>query len=259
MSKRVLVTNDDGIDAEGIHVLVGALLESGYEPIVVAPDGDYSGAGTSILGFASEKPALTYERRVLPGAPDVEAYALAAPPAACVILAMREAFGRRPDLVASGINYGLNTGPAVRHSGTVAAAMTATTWQVPALAISAEYNFEGNKPMRYDTAAELGVQVLGLIADSDHQVLNLNVPCSSIDELAGVRSAPLAVVSRYRSFIESHTDGLIKMGYEISDEEVSAESDTGLVQAGFAAITSLVGVSSLDCRDLICQLAEAAS
>ncbi len=78
MTKRVLVTNDDGIDSEGIRVLTAMLVEHGYEPIVIAPDSDYSGAGTSIIGkgvssINAGQRELAYEKRVLAEAPDVEA------------------------------------------------------------------------------------------------------------------------------------------------------------------------------------------
>ena len=85
MSTRVLVTNDDGIDADGINVLVGALVGAGYDPLVVAPDRDYSGAGGSLSGLVGS-PQITFERRTLAVAPDVEAYAVAGAPATCVLL-----------------------------------------------------------------------------------------------------------------------------------------------------------------------------
>lgn len=259
IKQRVLVTNDDGIDAEGIRVLVASLVAEGYEPIVVAPDSDYSGAGTSLLGLTGQHPEIRYERRVLPEAPDAEAYAVAGPPALCALLAMREAFGPRADLVVSGINYGVNTGMAVRHSGTVSAALTAASFGVPALAISSEFDLaQPDRPLRYDTAAAIGMRLLRVLPGSRHQMLNLNVPCCGIDELAGIRSAPIAQVSRYRSFVESHDEGVLKMGYRMSDEPVPVETDTGLIQAGFASVSSLVGVGSLDCAALITQVAEAA-
>ena len=265
MATRVLVTNDDGIDSEGIRVLIVALVEHGYEPIVVAPDSDYSGAGSSLIGKNSRgmnegQIEVAYEKRVLAEAPDVEAYAIAAPPARCALLAMRGAFGEPPDMVTSGINYGLNTGPAVRHSGTVAAAMTAAGFGVPALALSAEHPFDGtDTPLRYDTAAAVGMSLLALLPGSGHSVLNLNTPRCSVDELAGVRSAPLSTVSGFYSHVEERTESVLKIGFVIGDEPVPAESDSGLIRAGFAAVTSLVGVSGGDCQDIIARMDEAAA
>lgn len=265
MSTRVLVTNDDGIDSEGLRVLVAALVDHGYEPIVIAPDSDYSGAGTSLISQAhgdnfSGQRQIDYESRVLAEAPDVEAYAIAAPPAMCTLLSMRGAFGEQPDLVASGINVGLNTGPSIRHSGTVSAALTAAGFGVPSLALSAQYVFdEPDEPLRYDTAAAVGMQLLPLLAASSHLVLNLNVPRCSLDELAGVRSAAVSQVTGFYSYVEERTEDALKLGYKISDDPMPADTDSALVKAGFAAVSSLTAVSSNDCSDLIERLAEAAA
>jgi len=262
MTKRVLVTNDDGIDSDGIRVLTATLVEHGYEPIVIAPDSDYSGAGTSIIGKGvssvnAGQRELAYEKRVLAEAPDVEAYAVAAPPAMCTLLSMRGAFGERPDLVASGINYGLNTGAAVRHSGTVAAALTAAGFGVPALAVSAEHLLGGaESPLRYDTAAAIAMQLLAILPGSGHQVLNLNVPRCSLDEVAGVQAATLSTVTSFYSHVEERTDSVLKIGFAMSDEALMAGSDSALVAAGFAAVSSLVGPNTVECGDLITRLAE---
>jgi 5'-nucleotidase len=265
VTKRVLVTNDDGIDSEGIRVLTAMLVEHGYEPIVIAPDSDYSGAGTSIIGkgvssINAGQRELAYEKRVLAEAPDVEAYAVAAPPAMCTLLSMRGAFGQRPDLVASGINLGLNTGPAVRHSGTVAAALTAAGFGVPALAISAEHPCDGSDtPLRYDTAAAIAMQLLAVLPGSRHQVLNLNVPWCSLDEIAGVQAATVSTVTNFYSQVEERTDSVLKIGFAVSDNAVPAGSDSALVTAGFAAVSSLVGIGTTECGDLITRLAETAA
>lgn len=266
MANRVLVTNDDGIDGEGLRVLVATLVEHGFDPIVIAPDADYSGAGTSIISststsFSEGRRELTYERRVLPEAPDVEAYAIGAPPAMCTLLSMRGAFGERPDLVASGINFGLNTGPSVRHSGTVSAALTAAGFGVPALAISAEHAWEEREaPLRYDTAAELGAQLLRVLPGSGHSVLNLNVPRRDLADVLGVRSAPISQVTAFYSYVEERTDDRLIIGYKVGEDPMPADTDSALVKAGYAAVSSITGVSSpVSCENVIAQLDEAAA
>ncbi len=265
MSTRVLVTNDDGIDGEGLRVLTATLVAHGYEPIVVAPDSDYSGAGTSIIshsasGFTGASRQIAFERRVLAEAPDVEAYAVAAPPAMCTLLALRGVFGPPADMVASGINWGLNTGGAVRHSGTVSAALTAAPFGIPAIAVSAEHDFNDlDTPLRFDTAAEVAVQLLALMPGSGHRVLNINVPLCDLSELAGVAAASISQVSRYHSFVESNENGVLTMGYQLTDDQVEPASDTAMVMAGYAAVSSLVGPASVDCADLINRLTEAAA
>jgi 5'-nucleotidase len=264
MGARVLVTNDDGIDSIGLRTLTAALVGRGYEPIVIAPDSDYSGAGTSLIGqtnttFSGGR-EIAYTKRVLEEAPTVEAYALDAPPAMCTLLAMRGAFGEQPSLVASGINFGLNTGPSIKHSGTVSAAITAAGFGVPSLALSARYDFENpDAPLRFDTAAEVGMQLLEVLPNSPHLVLNLNVPQCSIEDLQGIRSAQVAQVAGFYSFVEERTDDVLKIGYKIGDDPMPADADTALVKAGYAAVSSIQGVAGGDCSDIIELLAEAAA
>ncbi len=252
--RRVLVTNDDGIDGEGLHVLVASLVAGGYAPIVVAPNAEYSGAGTSIVGMASASPMIGMERRTLPASPDVEAWALDGPPALCVLAMLRGAFGALPDYVASGVNYGLNTGPAVMHSGTVSAAMTAKRWNIPGVAVSAEYNSIEDGPLRFDTAADLAVKLLDQLVPGSDTVLNLNVPCCAVDDLAGVVAAPLAPRSRYASKVESTDGGVLAMSYSITDAVVPDGTDTDMIEKGFATVTSLEAIRGTDASALVAGL-----
>lgn len=256
MGRRVLVTNDDGIDGPGLRVLTAHLVDHGYEPIVIAPNRDYSGAAGSLLSLGVADPShdqtqLRYERRVLPEAPDVEAIALDGPPALCALMAVREAFGPAPDLVASGINFGLNAGPAVLHSGTVNAALTAARAGIPSLAISASFSPDHPDDMRYDTAAIVAMRVLDKLPASRHSLVSLNVPRCDVTELRGLRSAPLASSFRWRSFVESIDDGVITRTYRESDEELPGNTDSSLLEQGFATMSALIGISAVDCTDLV--------
>ena len=121
---RILVTNDDGVDSPGIHALAAALVADGHDVLVVAPTDDRSGSGASIGRlYGGGPPPVT--RRVWPELPDLSVHAIDAPPATAVFAACLGAFGDLPDLIASGINPGANTGHLVLHSGTVGATLTA--------------------------------------------------------------------------------------------------------------------------------------
>ena len=109
---RVLVTNDDGVDAPGLGVLA-ARLGDVAEVAVVAPDRDYSGSSAAFGLLWDHEPVV--RRRSVPGAD--EAWSVEGPPALCVLYARHGAFGDF-DLVVSGINPGANVGRAVAHSGT---------------------------------------------------------------------------------------------------------------------------------------------
>ena len=97
--------------------------------------------------------------------PDVPVLAIERPPATAVYLACLGAFGDRPDVVASGINPGANTGHLVLHSGTVGAALTAAGLGVPALAVSLRWSEDGE--YQWDTAGALAVPALEWVARGD--------------------------------------------------------------------------------------------
>jgi len=125
----ILLTNDDGYDAPGLRALAEALAPLG-EVVVAAPVDNQSGTGhgTTSRQFISARPI-----ELVPG---VRGYALAARPATCARLALEALLPRRPDLVLSGINRGLNVGVVTYYSGTVGAAREAAFLGIPAIAVS---------------------------------------------------------------------------------------------------------------------------
>ncbi len=128
----ILITNDDGITSPGLRAAVRAALPLG-EPLVVAPDQQWSGAGRSMppgtKGYISRVPLE------IDGQP-VTAYQTNASPALAVAHALLELAPRRPALLISGINYGENLGTDVTISGTIGAALQAADHGIPALATS---------------------------------------------------------------------------------------------------------------------------
>lgn len=124
---RLLVTNDDGIAAEGLRVLERIARSVSDDVWVVAPEQEQSGASHS----------LTLHRPLRVRALDARRYAVDGTPTDCVLLAVNRIMAdHRPDLVLSGVNNGSNLGEDVTYSGTVAAGMEATLLGVPAIALS---------------------------------------------------------------------------------------------------------------------------
>ena len=161
---------------------------------------------------------LAYERHEVDGAPNVEAYGLAAAPALCVITALRGGFGPAPDLVLSGINLGVNVGRSVLHSGTVGAVLTAAQLGRSGLAVSLQA--KGDLP--FATAAEAAVALLPALIDAPTRTSwNLNVPALAPGDLKVGSAVP-------------------SLG-DTSDED--EDDDGALVAAGYASLTSLRGVS----------------
>lgn len=177
----VLVTNDDGVAAEGIDTLVEALRRRPeVEVTVVAPAAQQSGTG----GRETEGDVAT--RRTTTGS-GYEATAVEGFPSDAVRVAFDE-LGLEPDLVVSGINEGQNLGPLVDVSGTVGAARAAVRAGVPALAVSQGLGV----PPDYPTAAELAVEWIEEhrteLSAGDlpaEQVTNLNVPTCPRGEVRG--------------------------------------------------------------------------
>jgi 5'-nucleotidase len=237
---RLLVTNDDGIESEGIHALARCLRDNGHEPVVVAPDRDWSGA-SSALGTMHPDEHIDVERVEIPGAPDIEAYSLAGPPALAVVSGQLGAFGAPPEAIISGINAGLNTGRAILHSGTVGAVLTGQNFGLSGLAVSVQ----SSDPWHWQTASTLACDVLEelLIDAPPRSALNLNVPALPRSEVRGVRWARLAPFGEVRAAISGEAPGgHLQFVLQSVDHEFEPDTDQGLVRAGFAALTTLVGV-----------------
>ncbi|HKH05791.1 MAG TPA: 5'/3'-nucleotidase SurE [Acidimicrobiales bacterium] len=132
---KILVTNDDGVAATGLHVLARTLVDAGYDIVVAAPDGERSGASAA-LGHMRLDQALPVTAVDVEGLEDVPVWAVGGPPGLCVLAGRLGGFGDPPDLIVSGINSGANTGRAVLHSGTVGAALTAANFGASGIAVS---------------------------------------------------------------------------------------------------------------------------
>src|SRR5207302_9928802 len=158
--------------APGLAALAAAVAEQGHDVVVAAPATDHSGA-SSAIGPMGGPDGVAVTAVELDALPDVPAFAVDAPPALIVIIGRLGAFGDAPDLVASGINPGPNTGRSTLHSGTVGAALTAANMGLSGMAVSVGYADR----IHFDTAGVVGVAALEWVAASPPKtVLNVNVP-----------------------------------------------------------------------------------
>ena len=243
---RILVTNDDGIDAPGLHAVARAIAAQGHDVVVAASLDDRTGSSAAI-GPAAMGEGIAMEERVVPGLDGVAAFGLDAPPALIVLVARLGAFGAAPELVVSGINPGPNTGRAVMHSGTVGAALTAANFGVSALATSIGIG----DPMHWDTAATLAALAVDwLVRAPARTVVNLNVPNAPLDSIAGVRWASLAAFGTVRTAITGAEAGRLQIELRPTEDELDLNSDTALLQAGYAAVTTLTGVRATEPTDV---------
>jgi 5'-nucleotidase len=236
---RILATNDDGIEAEGLHVLARRVAEAGHDLVVAAPTTDASGSGAAIGLFHADSHIDV--RRVAVPECDAPAWAVAGPPGFCALAARLGAFGSPPDIVVSGINAGANTGRAILHSGTVGAALTAQNFGAKGLAVSVA----AGTPWQWDTAATIALEVLEvLIQAPPRSVLNLNVPALPRDQVKGVQWARLAAFGAVRAaIVPAESDGLLQIELRAVEEQLPPDTDTALLAAGFATLTTIVGIA----------------
>lgn len=173
---RILVSNDDGVDAPGIRILAEGLRAAGHDVIVVAPDRDRSGASNSLT--------LDMPLRVVQV--DDATWRVHGTPTDCVHVAITGMLEVEPDIVVSGINNTSNLGDDVIYSGTVAAAMEGRFLGLPAVAMSLVTRDHVGR--HYETAARAAVEIVARLAADPlpaDTILNVNVPDVPWEELEG--------------------------------------------------------------------------
>ena len=229
-TRLILVTNDDGYEAEGVVVLYNRLRDLG-ETYLVAPDREKSATS---LALTLREPLRA--RRVGP-----TVFAVEGTPADCLYLAVEKLLPRRPDLVVSGINHGPNLGQQdVSYSGTVAGAVQGTYFGIPSLAVSALSDSRGIYP--FELAADISRQISALLlAGPPVQgiTLNLNVPPPPFQ---GLRLTKLGE-KRYAPEIIQADDPRRRSYYWIGLGNPSpvgdGESDLEAIRRGYASLTPL--------------------
>ena len=239
---RVIITNDDGIDSEGLWQLAAAAAEAGCDVLVAAPASEASGSGAA-MSAVQDGGRIEIERRQLPGAAAaIPAYAIQATPAFIAFIAAGGAFGFRPRFLLSGINKGPNTGRVVLHSGTVGAAMTAAAHGITAAAFSLDTRGAAG-PLEWPTAAHVAGQVIGVLPGVPAGiVLNVNVPNVPRERLGGIRRASLATLGAVQMSIAAPAEGYLQLKMSASPGEPEPGTDSAALAAGYASVTPLHGV-----------------
>jgi 5'-nucleotidase len=229
---RILISNDDGIEAEGINQLILCLQEE-HELFVVAPDRERSATGHKIT---MDRPLRVKERSYT--GTKTKGWAVDGTPADCVKLGLEALLPVAPDLVIAGINFGPNLGTDVLYSGTVSAAIEGIVNNVPAIAVSLAsyeyYDFSGAGKLIKELVAKLGREI------TQNSLLNINMPpCQP----RGIKVTKLGQ-RRYINIFDKRTDPRGKvyfwMGGEPFDlDEKDPNTDVWAVREGYASITPL--------------------
>lgn len=232
---RVLLTNDDGIDAPGLAVLEQVAASLAAEVWVVAPEHDQSGTSHSISLHQPLRYSRHGERR----------FGISGTPGDCVVMAVRHLMqDRLPDLILSGINRGANLGVETVFSGTVGAAMTGMLFGIPSIALS--QTFSDAAAVRWDTARQLAPDVIRRLYAAGwdiHACLNVNFP-----NVAPAEAGPLTLTRQGVGLVKGinvvpRTDprGLTYHWLQFHREAVenAPGTETAVVHAGAVAVTPL--------------------
>ncbi len=226
--RQILVTNDDGVEADGLRALAETLRAFG-DVTVVAPAEDRSAVSH----------ALTIRRPLQLREVGEAWYSIDGTPTDCVNVAVSDLIGRVPDLVVSGINNGLNVGDDVTYSGTVAGALEGVLLGAPALAVSLQ---RSSGSMDYTAAAQVVRQLAESVLDQGlppRTLLNVNVPRRAPH---GIR---VTVQARRTQVLGMHAPSGAEESSSVwikpaeLDWEPDARSDYATVLAGWVSVTPL--------------------
>ncbi len=231
---RILITNDDGILAPGIEALYAAVCDLGHVD-VVAPETPQSASGHAITVRAPLSVKRVHVNGVFHG------WSVDGRPADCVKLALIELLKQRPDFVLSGINAGANTGINVLYSGTVAGAIEAAFFGVPAMAVSLELSTE----LDFRKAARIAREVFLHFAKTPPAAgtcLNVNIPALDAGWPQGIRICPQGTLLMEEHYVKQATaDGhtIYSLDGRMPQVDGGADCDQAAIASRYVTITPL--------------------
>lgn len=230
MSLRILITNDDGVDAPGIAVMAEIARAISDDVWIVAPDGNQSGAGHR-FSFGRE---LSFETL------GARRYAVTGgSPADCVVAAMTHILGDKPaDLVLSGVNAGQNLGDIVNCSGTAAGAREGVLQGAIGIAMSQSMDYEVSRKPDWANASRFGAEVVEAIMaahNGDDVFYNVNFPFCATDEVVGLTAVAHQRFSRSPiRYYPSDNDGRFFMAIPETPLPLDPAADFEVLRRGNA-------------------------
>ena len=246
---RILITNDDGIQADGLAVLEEIAKTLSDDVWTVAPETDQSGVAHSLTLHDPLRLRQIAERR----------FSVRGTPTDCVIMGVREVLPGQPDLVLSGINRGQNAADDVTYSGTVAGAMEGTLMGIRSFALSQGYSWTRGAKIDYAPAraygAELIRRLLGASLPAD-VLLNINFPPYAADEVKGARVTRQGKREVSSLAVDARTDGrgvpYYWLAFRPGQETPPSDTDLAAMRDAYISVTPLK--LDLTAHDLLGQL-----
>ncbi|MCA1241958.1 5'/3'-nucleotidase SurE [Stappia stellulata] len=233
---RILVTNDDGIQAGGLAILEEVARSLSDDVWVVAPETDQSGVAHSLTLHDPLRVRDLGDRR----------YSVRGTPTDCVIMGVREILPERPDLVLSGVNRGQNAADDVTYSGTIAGAMEGTLMGIRSMALSQAYSWGKGARVDYEAtrihAAPLIRKLLSFSFPSDI-LLNLNFPACAPADVRGTRVTRQGKRKVSELAVDARTDGrgvpYYWLAFRGGEETPPEDTDLAALSAGMISVTPL--------------------
>ncbi|WP_024871509.1 5'/3'-nucleotidase SurE [Tolumonas lignilytica] len=226
---KILVSNDDGINAQGLQCLSEALCALG-DVVVVAPDRNRSGASNS----------LTLENPIRVDTLETgKRYSVKGTPTDCVHFAVNKLLDPWPDIVVSGINHGANLGDDVIYSGTVAAATEGRHMGLPAIAVSLVGEMHFASAAHYACLLVSRLRTHPLPSD---QILNVNVPDLPLEQIRGIKVTRLGNRHRGEKMIvmqDPRGKPVYWIGPPGEKQDAGEGTDFQAVELGYVSITPL--------------------
>jgi 5'-nucleotidase len=234
---RILLTNDDGINAPGLKVLEAIARQFSDDIWICAPSEEQSGAGHSLTLTRPVRLHKHGERR----------FAVSGTPTDSVMMALREVLPEAPDIILSGVNRGANLADDITYSGTVSAAIEGALAGIRAIAFSQVYAREGmGDEVPFGAALEWGPKVLAKLIDApmaDRTLININFPAIPAEEVKGIRVVRQGFHDYSRGTIVEGRDprGYRYFWFGLDQIEHTLDHGTDLeaIEEGFVAVTPL--------------------
>jgi len=228
---NILISNDDGVHAEGIAQLYNSLQSVGNKLTVVAPDRNCSAASSS----------LTLQNPLRTTTLDNGFISVNGTPTDCVHLAINMLLDDDPQLVVTGINAGANLGDDVIYSGTVAAAMEGRYMGLPSVALS----LAGKALKHYSSAGYYAHKIVSHLKECPlpaNQILNVNIPDLPLEEIKGIKVTRLGARHRATTMVKTQDPGgrdIYWVGPLAKEDDAGEGTDFHAISHGYVSITPI--------------------